>query len=354
MNCKKEGIVLPKTFINGEFKKKRQALLFQNETLLFRETQRYIEYQIKKEQYQQKMQNLKNQLREIKKEYETYIFEFETTNQTAFAFGKCPKEGCYGYLEETVQTKTVCCGICKEYYCKECLESVNSDVDTIHTCNNETINTIQIIKQDSKPCPKCGIFIHKLIGCDQMFCTNCTTAFDWKTGNVNIGTVHNPHYFEYLGTQNREPGAILCGREIDNNFIERLINLFKEFKQENEVKKLFILRCGHLAHLLHIDIPRLLYVRSNRDLRIDFMRQFISEDIFKKEIEKRYRETKRNREAAEILGTFVGTCTEIYYRFVVEKGSFTEFTSEVNALFFYINECLRPVKYHLDTLFHFH
>ena len=39
--------------------------------------------------------------------------------------------------------------------------------------------------------------ISKIDGCNQMWCTQCHVAFDWKTGAIQ-NSVHNPHYFEWL------------------------------------------------------------------------------------------------------------------------------------------------------------
>jgi hypothetical protein len=34
--------------------------------------------------------------------------------------------------------------------------------------------------------------------CDQMWCIECKTAFSWSKGTVEVGIVHNPHYYQWM------------------------------------------------------------------------------------------------------------------------------------------------------------
>ena len=72
---------------------------------------------------------------------------------------------------------------------------------------------MKLLNKDSKSCPKCGTVIHKTSGCAQMWCPDCHTAFDWRTGEIVTGRIHNPHYIEFKrkGGTSREHGDIPCG-----------------------------------------------------------------------------------------------------------------------------------------------
>jgi hypothetical protein len=125
----------------------------------------------------------------------------------------CPLETCRGFLNQ--QWK---CTVCNVHTCSKCnvpkvpkaketngMEETNDAKDTNdmeetkdeHVCNPDDVATAELLANDTKPCPQCGTGIFKIDGCDQMWCTECKTAFSWRTGNVETGHVHNPHYFEY-------------------------------------------------------------------------------------------------------------------------------------------------------------
>ena len=106
------------------------------------------------------------------------------------------------------------CGICESTTCKDCNEIIE-DVDE-HECNQEAVASMKLINKDTKPCPSCGTMIHKVSGCNQMWCPDCQNAFDWRTGNVERGVIHNPHYYQYMQNnpetaQRRNHGDFECG-----------------------------------------------------------------------------------------------------------------------------------------------
>lgn len=103
----------------------------------------------------------------------------------------CPNKDCKGFMNEKYE-----CPICEKTYCKDCLEEKKPKEE--HTCNEELVETVKMIRKESKPCPTCGEFISKISGCDQMFCTGCGTAFSWKTGEKEMGVIHNPHAHQYF------------------------------------------------------------------------------------------------------------------------------------------------------------
>ena len=120
----------------------------------------------------------------------------------------CPS-ACKGFLSTAYK-----CSLCDKFTCPQCFV-VMAD-KAAHACNDDDVKTAAVIKSETRPCPTCGERIMKNGGCDQMFCTaaGCGTAFSWKTGAIERGAIHNPHFFELQrlgGAVMRNIGDVRCG-----------------------------------------------------------------------------------------------------------------------------------------------
>jgi hypothetical protein len=109
---------------------------------------------------------------------------------------KCPEASCEGFLSQNYK-----CGMCEIQVCAACHVTTKED----HVCDMELVETIKQIKKEARPCPKCASLISKIDGCDQMWCTQCNTAFSWNTGKIETQVIHNPHYFAWM----RATGQVL-------------------------------------------------------------------------------------------------------------------------------------------------
>ncbi len=127
-------------------------------------------------------------------------------NEKKWTFvGKCPKTECLGFVG-----MDYVCGLCKVAVCKECMEP--NPKESVHTCNSDHVLNVKAMRKEAKPCPKCASMISKIDGCDQMWCTQCHTAFSWRTG-AEEAMVHNPHFYEWMRRtgQQMAPGAVHVG-----------------------------------------------------------------------------------------------------------------------------------------------
>jgi hypothetical protein len=246
--------------------------------------------------------------------------------------------------------------------CSNCHEvkGVNTH---LHICKSENVETAKLLAKDTKPCPKCATPIFKIEGCNQMFCTQCQTPFSWKTGRVENGVIHNPHYFEWLrinGNEERNLLEVRCGREIDNDFISRIVSV-----SSLQVSTI----CRNIVHIRRVELPRYVInvVNDNQDLRVNYLTQKITEEKFKSLLQKRNREKTKRRDIANILNMYVDSSTDILYRYLKKckkdkvSGNTVHFIeqkylSELTCLITYTNSCFtdvsdlyKSVHYEIDT-----
>ena len=88
-----------------------------------------------------------------------------------------------------------------------------------HVCKKSDVETMRELKKSTRQCPRCPALIYRISGCAQVWCTQCFTAFDYVTGEIATGRIHNPHYFEYVqkhgkappGTENKNGGGAAAG-----------------------------------------------------------------------------------------------------------------------------------------------
>ena len=309
MNCKKvwnrEFLCnnFTKTFINNDYRDYRQKLLLDKEKALLPATQIIVEAMNNKKKLQK---TLSEYLIEFnKKKQELYdeinlnetIINGKTNNniQKKVFIKKCGVEDCRGFLSE--QWK---CGMCDTITCNKCLEILNNNPENIHVCKEENIESAKLISKDSKPCPKCAALIFKIDGCNQMWCVLCHTAFSWVTGQIETSRIHNPHYYEMLrnmsanGEIPREPENICNGNDDNvgmpnNNQIEILL-LTKRNKPEYHIFKEKILNITRkIFHILyhHPNNFQQKYDNDKRCLRIRYLMNYITEDYWKKELQRK-------------------------------------------------------------------
>lgn len=148
----------------------------------------------------------------------------------------CQKAECKGFL--STQYK---CGVCETQCCPKCLDVLTDETKADHVCNEDTVKSANHIKSTTRPCPKCGERIYKTEGCNQMWCTVCHCSFDWVTGRIENGTVHNPHYFQFLRENNngvvpRQPGDDPCGNY--SILLNYCVNYIGRYLYSNDDRKM--------------------------------------------------------------------------------------------------------------------
>ena len=209
--------------------------------------------------------------------------------------------------------------------------------------------------------------------CDQMFCTSCKTAFSWKTGKKETGLIHNPHFFEWM-RNNRQMDRVneiaQCGRIIDHHFLVSLGNFLREqsfvrfgtplnlsFELKLNRWYDFYINCGrNIIHLREVEVPRYepRFRDQNMELRLQLMRNQITEEYFKKQVHIRFKQNEKKRDIYNVLMTIVTCGTDILFKLdntliktnekAKMKTALLLAKEEMKQLGIYTTECLKQIS----------
>ncbi len=201
-----------KSFYYGKYKDHVAQSMVDAERARLPEAQAWINRKSEINEKQKELAEMRREYIRLDREISRELYQLNTftgLNKDTPKFTVfCPYDGCRGILNSRWK-----CSICENTTCSKCHELKIKGEE--HICNEDNIKSAEAIKKDSKPCPNCGIYIYKIVGCNQMWCTECNTAFDWRSGRIITGQIHNPHFFEArrrVGvTIGRDANDIPCG-----------------------------------------------------------------------------------------------------------------------------------------------
>ena len=358
-----------KVFLNEEYKKHRENILFNTERALMPSTQPLVENQIRKEKINVEILNYRKQLSDLNQNIFRLQNEYyqigrrnpNTIKERSQFIKACTDPNCRGFL--STQWK---CGICEKWTCPNCHILKETDREREHECNPDDILTASLINNDTKSCPTCGTGIFKIDGCDQMFCTQCNTSFSWRTGRIETNHIHNPHYFEWLrrngneGELNNNENIPCRELTIDNYFLRVITNILNSTRiknsgtneEINDLRRKLYQYCENITHLHRIQYPYYHnnnYPRMNEELRIQYMRNMITEEKFKLQIQQIDKKSQKMTEISNILNMVIITSTDIIHRFynemLVETWVYNiETLKEIDRILEYANNCLIDIS----------
>ena len=241
---------------------------------------------------------------------------------------KCPTEVCKGFMNEDWF-----CGLCDRHFCEHC----NEQLEEGHTCDPDAVKTMELLKKDTKPCPKCGTMIQKLSGCAQMWCPHCHTAFDWRTGHIETGRIHNPHYMEFKRGRisTREHGDIPCGG----------VPTFRELREMDAPES--VMQFASALAILEREITYRygdIYDGDNQYLRIAYMLNEMDDAAFKKELQRRDKQRERHRDINNIYRMVADTGGDLLRQYVLEPQRIHEIMDIAIKLIEYANQVLVTIR----------
>lgn len=346
-----------KVFRNTEYRKHREESLFLREQLFFQETQLIVERirrikELREELWvrrdrlvylhyiQAPLTQVTAAVREFDELYEElHDLEHHHENVTSASSRqftrKCPTSTCKGFMNTWSDGRNHYCGLCKSVYCDEC----NQPWKDGHACDEDTRSTFQLIQRDSRPCPKCGEMITKIIGgCDQMFCTGCKTAFSWRSGEIETGRIHNPHFFEMKrgeGTIGRELGDIPCGglptfREL------REMGAPEHFARYRIMISSIERQLMWMGNETETDTRR----RHTQNYRIQYMMNTISEKRFRQVIQQVDKRMQKESEVRDLFEMTLNCASDLLRQYVVHPEHVDIIWRQLTGIQDYANDVL--------------
>ena len=361
---------LTNVFLTGPLKKHREDVLLLRERSLLPDTQLTVENIYRQNTMRTEIARIERELYDARVRLSRSLrggVDHSATSAERRQFIKpCPAEGCRGFLSTQYN-----CGLCSTKVCPDCHEI---KTDGAHECNDDLVASVAAIKKDSKPCPKCGAMIHRIYGCDQMFCTapNCNTPFSWNTGNIiTHDRMHNPHYYAYMqtirgGTIGRELDDIPCGgMPTGRQLVSAILDPFGLSSPSTTVKDK-LLKDGVLrnyttiitmhrfaVHLQDAELNRYPAVPDvidpvvNQDLRIRFLMKEIDDKRFKEILQQREKHRKKSHAIHQILSTIANVSSDLFRNIIVQKGDpafISTAMEQMCALRNYSNDSLATVS----------
>jgi hypothetical protein len=378
-------IGLTKSFLQGEFAKHQQDVLFAQEQAMLPAAQaavahdrliKNIDDQIKDVSSQIKQLtalkiDLLHTKRQLLRQGPENQNHDQNHDQAEQFIHRCAHSNCNGFVSSAWK-----CATCDKYTCPHCRELKHQRDDPLHVCNPDSVASVALLKHDTKPCPNCKVPVHKTEGCDQMFCTQCKRLWSWNTGKFETRG-HNPHYLQWMrdnGGIPRDPNDVLCGREIDHHLLRQLNILIPHTlqlaihhmtlhehnllsKQFHDVYNLF----ASIPHLRFHDLPRFLVDRLaiNLHARKAFVSNSMSLSRFKQTTRRNHLLAIKYEHIAQLIQAVIQATTDIAFRFLhqllhfnnthnnsnTNYNTFTSFPTELNNLRTYANQELNNIHH---------
>jgi hypothetical protein len=332
-----------KTFCNKQYRDRRSALLMEREKSLLPDAQVALEDRKRKEKIDDQISSIENEITSYKslkkhekdkakkkelnskiavlKESIEYLYISKENKlkkkQTKQVIMQCPMNECRGFVNSENEAGINKCGVCDVVVCKKCRVVKKSDS---HECDKDVLETIKMLSKDTKNCPNCTTPIFKINGCDQMYCTQCHTAFSWTKGTIEKGVVHNPHFYEYQRRINNgviprvagDNGGNECGVERWNTVDNILRQSSYNHTYDNTYRKIETVHrmIGHID-----DYAANLYTLYTLDLRLDYLDQMITEKQWLETLKRRQKKHEKDAEVRQVLRMVVDTFSDVFRMF---------------------------------------
>ena len=314
----------PHTFHNKTYRNRRADILYEREKSMLPGTQELANRERDMVEINIEVKELMNEnamLRELIKNNQDRIRELRYNQHDGFTETKneekkkeattftraCPVENCRGFLSTALK-----CGTCSVRACKDC--HMQKDKNDDHKCDPGLVATVKLLASDTRPCPACATPIFKISGCDQMYCTSCHTPFSWKSGKIETGVIHNPHYYQVQkelngGVAPRNRGDVRCGGPPNFRSLHRRIKKVRlAFPWLAEAHR-------SITHINQIEIPKFpnqLGDIDNSQLRVNYLLSKIDEKTWKSKLKAKMKKQEKDGEINQVLSMYTQTLSDLF------------------------------------------
>ena len=179
--------VCTSTFLNKTYYKYRQDILMNRERSFLPQMMLYADREMRARKIDASAADVYKEEIAVRREYENKLLELaqkrgrlwrkaqllregrdeeaagaaaEQKKEARKFIRRCTADGCKGFLSSVWK-----CGVCENWVCPDCFEVKGKNKDEEHTCRPEMLETANLIRKDTKPCPSCGEMIMKIEGC---------------------------------------------------------------------------------------------------------------------------------------------------------------------------------------------
>ena len=211
-----------------------------------------------------------------------------------------------------------------------------------------------------------------------MWCTQCHTAFSWKSGQIE-NKIHNPHYYQWrrkTGGLAREPGDVACGNEMNHHLAQMIATaIINNHHVDNGTGGYISDIVQNSLHIIHVIMPSLrsryeqynninnneTFASKTLNLRKQYLRKQRTPEEFKYTIEKFDTDISKYTDLRQVFDLLITTVTEILYRFKTSLETTTDdnydktILLEINEIVNYTNSCCMNIGviYSLSSTYHF-
>ena len=195
--------------------------------------------------------------------------------------------------------------------------------------------------------------------CDQMYCTQCHTAFSWTHGTIERGVIHNPHFYAFQRDQNggiaplRQP-VMRCGGpphiwDVSDKLLSASDNeIFKDY--ENAHRLIHHINQVELQHY-----PNNVGPANNSNLRVDYLLNRITEKQWISKLKLKMKKQEKNTEFHMVLVMFTSTLSDLFDNIVAcdsfDLQKIIDIITTVETLRVYTNKSLKNIGLNYENIY---